>query len=75
MKKFVILLVVLTSCTKTVTVVKQEGFEIVKTWKVCPISVHDEISPKYRALLSNGDTILCSSVARVGDSVYYQYVK
>lgn len=70
---FVILLLV--SCSSHTD--KQEileGHMITKIWKKQPVGVHEEISPKYRALLSNGDTVPCSKYAHVGDSVYYRRI-
>ena len=70
---FLILLVSLVGCTTTVT--KEESFVIVDTWQEYPVSVHQEISPRNKALLNNGDTVPCSSNAKIGDTVYYKYCK
>lgn len=70
---FVILL--LASCSSnTVTQEILEGHMIVKVWKKEPVGIHEEVSPKYRALLSNGDTVPCSKSAHIGDSVYYRRI-
>jgi hypothetical protein len=46
---------------------------IVKKFKVPPVSVHDDISPKYRAILENGDTVPTSENSKLGDTVSYIY--
>jgi hypothetical protein len=70
---FVILLLI--SCSSnTVTQEILEGHMIMKIWKKQPVGLHEEVSPKYRALLSNGDTVPCSKDAHVGDSVYYRRI-
>ena len=75
MRFFIILLIGLVGCTGTVTKDKQEAHVIVKVWWVPPVNVHQEMSPRYKALLSNGDTVPCSPQARIGDTVYYKYYK
>jgi len=70
---FVILLLINCS-SNTVTQEILEGHMIVKIWKKQPVGIHEEMSPKYKALLSNGDTVPCSKHAHVGDSVYYRRV-
>ena len=75
MRFFIILLIGLVSCTGTVTKDKQEAHVIRKVWRIRPLNIHQEMSPAYRALLSNGDTVPCSMIARVGDTVYYKYYK
>lgn len=52
-----------------------DAYAVIKTWKERPISIHDEMSPKYKAILSNGDTIPCDSYTQVGDTIYYTYIK
>jgi hypothetical protein len=70
---FVIL--ILASCSSnTVRQEILEGHMIMKIWKKQPANIHEEISPKYRALLSNGDTVPCSKSAHVGDSMYYRRI-
>jgi hypothetical protein len=46
---------------------------IVKKFKVPPVSVHDDISPRYRAVLENGDTVPTSQNSKLGDTVSYIY--
>jgi hypothetical protein len=70
---FVILLLIGCS-SNTVTQEILEGHMIVKVWKKEPVGIHEEVSPKYRAILSNGDTVPCSKYAHVGDSVYYRRI-
>lgn len=48
---------------------------IVKKFKVTPVSIHDEISPKFRAVLENGDTVPTGENSRIGDTVSYIYLK
>jgi hypothetical protein len=38
-----------------------------------PVSIHDEISPRFRAVLSNGDTVPCTDYRQVGDTITYIY--
>jgi len=52
-----------------------DAYSVIKTWKERPINIHDEMSPKYKAVLSNGDTIPCDSYTQVGDTIYYTYIK
>lgn len=75
MRFFIILILGLVGCTGTVTKDKQEAHVIMKVWWVPPANFHQEMSPRYNALLSNGDTVPCSPQARVGDTVYYKYYK
>lgn len=72
---FLILLLSLVGCTGTVTKKKQETHVIVKIWWVPPTNIHQEISPRYKALLDNGDTVPCSPQAHIGDTIYYKYYK
>jgi hypothetical protein len=48
---------------------------IVKKFRVTPVSIHDEMSPKFRAVLENGDTVRTGENSRVGDTVSYIYLK
>jgi hypothetical protein len=48
---------------------------IVKKFKVTPVSIHDEISPRFRAVLENGDTVPTGENSRIGDTVSYIYYK
>jgi hypothetical protein len=52
-----------------------DAYAVIKTWKVRPVSIHDEITPKYQAVLSNGDTIPCDNYTKAGDTIYYTYIK
>ena len=51
-----------------------QKFKIVKVYQKKPVSIHDEISPKWRAVLSNGDTVVCGSNSQVGDSITYEFI-
>ena len=48
---------------------------IVKKFKVTPVSIHDEVSPRFRAVLENGDTVPTGENSRIGDTVSYIYYK
>ena len=63
----------LESATKTT--VYETRYVIVRKFRQNPKSVHEEISPKWRAILSNGDTIPCNKYSALGDTVVYQIVK
>jgi len=52
-----------------------DAYAVTQTWKERPVSIHDEMTPKYKAVLSNGDTIPCSANTSVGDTIYYTYIK
>lgn len=70
---FLILLVSLIGCTTTVS--EKESYVIMDIWQEYPVNVHQEINPRYKALLNNGDTVPCSAQARIGDTIYYKYLK
>jgi hypothetical protein len=53
--------------------VTMTGYVITKVWKKKAYSIHDEMSPRFQALLDNNDTVPCSSNNRVGDSVFYKF--
>lgn len=72
---FVILLIGLVSCNGTVTKNKQESHVIVKIWWSPSLDFYNNGTPRYKALLSNGDTVPCSPEAREGDTIYYKYYK
>jgi hypothetical protein len=58
--------------------VQVEKHAIVRVFKKRPVSIHDEISPRYYAVLDNGDTVPVHERARSCDTVtykYYQYVE
>lgn len=55
-----------------------ESHAVVGVFKKRPISIHDEISPRYAGILDNGDTISVSEKTRPGDTIvykFYQYVE
>lgn len=52
-----------------------EKFRVIEVYKKRPISVHDEINPKWNAVLSNGDTVTCNNYTQVGDSIIYKFIK
>jgi uncharacterized protein YcfL len=73
----VLALGMLAGCTSQSSV-KVERHVIVEIFKKKPISVHDEISPRYYAVLENGDTVPVHERTRINDTVtykYYQYVE
>ena len=49
--------------------------KIVKKFKLPPSGIHEEISPRYRGVLENGDTVPVGESTRVGDTVSYIYYK
>lgn len=75
MRKYTILILILgmiASCTNPSSV-KIEKHVIIKVFKKRPISIHDEISPRYYALLDNGDTVPVHERAKVDDTLIYKY--
>lgn len=38
-------------------------------------SIHEEISPKYCAILENGDTIFTTKNGRINDTIYYVFYR
>ena len=80
MRKYTILVLILgmrASCSSPSSV-KIEKHVIVSVFKKRPISIHDEISPRYYAVLDNGDTTIIHETAKANDTVtykYYQYVE
>lgn len=82
MRKLVILLTltigVLASCCTQQTPTKIEKHTVVRVFMKRPISIHDEISPSFYAVLENGDIVPVSHRIRPGDTLtykYYQYVE
>ena len=69
MRNFIILLVLFVSCTNQAPKKDIKWYIVVDTWKEKPQNVHQEISPKYKAVLNTGDTICCSSNIVKGDSI------
>jgi hypothetical protein len=58
--------------------VKVEKHVIVSVFKKRPVSIHDEISPRYYAVLDNGDIVPVTGTTRPQDTItyrYYQYVE
>lgn len=80
MRNFILLILtlgLLASCAGPSSV-KVEKHAIVRVFKKRPISIHDEISPRYYAVLDNGDIVPVSERTSVYDTVtykYYQYVE
>lgn len=50
-----------------------EKHQIRKIYRMSPTSVHDAISPRIRAVLSNGDTVPCNENHQIGDTITYIY--
>jgi hypothetical protein len=80
MRNYILLtltLAMLASCAGPSSV-KVEKHAIVRVFKKRPISIHDEISPRYYAVLDNGDIVPVHERTRLCDTVtykYYQYVE
>jgi hypothetical protein len=80
MRTFIILTLALsaiTSCVKP-SAVKHEKHAVLSVFKKKPVSIHDEISPRYYAVLDNGDTVSVGETTRPYDTItykYYQYVE
>jgi uncharacterized protein YcfL len=73
----VLILGILASC-ESPSSVKIEKHVIVEVFKKKPISIHDEISPRYYAVLENGDIVPIHERTQINDTVtykYYQYVE
>jgi hypothetical protein len=51
----------------------QEKHVIIQILKQKPVNIHDEISPKYRAVLENKDTISCTNSAQINDTIFYVF--
>jgi hypothetical protein len=79
MKALLIILagaIMFTACeTRKPESITVEKFSVVKTYRVQPISIHDEMTPRWKAVLSNKDTVPCTGNTRVGDSIIYKFVK
>ncbi len=69
--KLTFILIILNSCQQTTGT--KVNHVIVKKFKLPPVSVHDDISPRYRAVLENGDTVPTSQNSKLGDTVSYIY--
>ena len=78
MKFIFVALLFLYSCSEPTTkshytLQSREGHIITKIIEQTPVNIHDEISPKYRAILDNQDTVVCVSSAHVGDTIFYVF--
>jgi hypothetical protein len=71
--KITFILIILNSCQQTTGT--KVNHVIIKKFKVAPVSVHDDISPRYKAVLENGDTIPVNQTSRPGDTVSFIYCK
>ena len=71
--KIVFILILLNSCQQSVGT--KVNHVIVKKFKVPPVGVHDYISPRYKAVLENGDTVPTNQTSRPGDTVSFLYYK
>lgn len=60
---------------RKVVVACKKSYGIVRVYKANPTNIHQEISPRYIAILSNLDTITCNKNTCVGDSVIFMYYK
>jgi hypothetical protein len=68
--------ITLTSCKQAdveMTIVRTEKHRIVQVFRNRPVSVHDEISPRWKAVLDNGDTVSCNQLQKPGDTITYQF--
>lgn len=80
MRNFILLISALgmiAGCAKPSSV-KQEKHTVLNVFKKKPVSIHDEISPRYYAVLDNGDTVSVTGSTRPYDTItykYYQYVE
>lgn len=77
MKHYFNLLIVallVTSCNyKKPEPTRIEQYKIISTFRKTPVSIHDEISPRYRAVLTNGDTVACGEHCKAGDTITFEY--
>jgi hypothetical protein len=74
--KILILLAIVSSCNQpTIEKVTLEKHIAVKVFKQAPIGVHEYLSPKYYAILENGDTVPVSAKIQIGDTISYKYIK
>ena len=67
------IMLLLNSCQENTGTKTKVNHVIIKKFKVPPVGVHEEISPRYRAVLENGDTVPTSQTSRPGDTVRYFY--
>ena len=74
--KILILLAIVSSCNQpTIEKVTLEKHIVVKVFKQAPIGVHEYLSPKYYAILENGDTLPVGARTQIGDTITYKYIK
>lgn len=66
-------MLLLNSCQESAGTKTKVNHVIIKKFKVPPVGVHEEISPRYRAVLENGDTVPTSQNSKPGDTVSYFY--
>jgi hypothetical protein len=52
---------------------RDEIHTVIKVWKQRPISVQDDVSPQYKAVLENGDTVPARYNTLPGDIFKYVY--
>jgi len=52
---------------------KIEKHLVVKVFIKRPVSVHDQISPRFYAVLDNEDTVPVGPRTRAGDTITYKY--
>jgi hypothetical protein len=71
--KLTFILFILNSCQENTGTKTKVNHVIIKKFKVPPVGVHEEISPRYRAVLENGDTVPTSQNSKPGDTVRYFY--
>jgi uncharacterized protein YcfL len=70
----ILALILLNSCEEVPRVVTEEKHVIVNKFKVPPVGVHEEISPRYKAVLENGDTVPVNQNSKVGDTITYRFI-
>lgn len=71
-KYLLFLTIILGSCCNRKTTV--QSYSVVKVWKEKNTSELTKISPKFIALLSNNDTVSCTTNTRIGDVIVYKYI-
>lgn len=73
-KYFLVTILLLIGCEmRSKSIHHIEKHTIVKIFRINPTSVHEQISPRIRAILSNGDTVPCTNYRQVGDTITYIY--
>lgn len=74
--KILTLLIIASSCNQpTVDKITFEKHIAVKVFRQAPIGVHEYLSPKYYAVLENGDTVPIGAKTQIGDTITYKYIK